>query len=1247
MRNFRDELRSKVAELTMAPEFSDVLEYVALKEFLRAHFFIRSRSKQGSIHDASIKSRGSNKDGERVSVQPSVAWANEADMADLKSTFEEKLLSEAQKIRSRIDAVQSRLDATKTEYEHLEAKVHGPHSFTQQDMQQLLSLQKESDALTLQLHEYKRLNYRGFFKLLKEYDEVPGSRCFARFLPVVFHRLGISSGSPEGSIEKDDSVKVTDRFKKVRQLQLDNIEATFDQVIQSLGEDSEEQRKYIMESRAMITQQCNEVLGSPKYVQRRPQEERPEWWKKFLPPIVGVLLTYGWDDFSKDISAAVVISVAGIPKAMSYASLANLPVVAGIATLYTPCLVYGLLGSSRQVAMSPQSVTCLLLGQMIEETISGANAVDDAGERTIMALLYTFYTGVLIVVFGACNLGFLLNFISRSVLSGFVSASAIIAAVSTVKNLLGLHVKKSPVLYVMVGRLFAVISDSHWPTVAIGAVGITYLFVVPRLQKAAAKRVKSVKASDLTVGVKKHCATAALFLLVVPTVLYVMLFGTMFGCALCNFTPFVDWSLRHVLTLRGATAPASYFEQVNARFRCAHHSDGLSIEYATTGSGDGLKSMMRNGTFKADVGLTDVLPPQDAMDRHALKSFPVLSTFVCVVVNLPILAESPSVHLVFDLATVTAIFQGDIQFWSDPRIHRANPNLPWQALRKDLPITVVTRSDHSGTTAAFSHSILNCSGCIGNSSQAHLLVAWTAPLQLSAESNSGVVRTVASKEGAIGYATYGGVLAASERNAHCSAWLVDNTVIKPARAKKGGATGWPIVVTSYIIVPDYTRDVHVSTGRPRQGECVARDWLNSYLDDTYLHMDIAEDQNAYLHPRPGELDSLQCGGTRLLSATDDSGTDFQCTTPSPTCSGIQVVGYIDSSVPLPRWPRSTISIPWTNVLRNSLLLASVALLEHVANVKLYADRKGYSVCIGSDLVSVGLSNVVGSLFGSFVVAGGFSRSALNENAASQLSLLFSVLISFFVVFVISPLLSMLPDAILNVILFCAVAPLVDVKTIAALVRLGRHAVMDLIALSIAFVATCFLGVVQGMILAVAFSIVEFFYKSISPQITELRRCPGSLHYDTVHFERTAWPANIIKRFWEQESAHTDLELVTPVKVLRFEAPLWFANATRLTDRLTSEIKIAGVRGIVLDCSTMPWMDSTAATLMKAVFAFADERGVYIVIAQSNDVVRYLLESVTGVTEERFFDTAIAAETAADRGDWSMEADPHSPMSSGS
>lgn len=236
------------------------------------------------------------------------------------------------------------------------------------------------------------------------------------------------------------------------------------------------------------------------------------------------------------------------------------------------------------------------------------------------------------------------------------------------------------------------------------------------------------------------------------------------------------------------------------------------------------------------------------------------------------------------------------------------------------------------------------------------------------------------------------------------------------------------------------------------------------------------------------------------------------------------------------------------------------------------------------------------------------------------------MISFLVVLAISPLLSMLPDCVLNVILFCAVVPLVDWKMPVALVRLGRQGCTDLLALGVAFVATCFLGVVQGMLLAVCVSLVEFVWKSLFPQVSELHRAPGSLHY--VRDEpRQDHGLKGKLRMNTLSALRAGRPAGKTVKVYRFEAPLWFANTAGLSDLLLSELRAPSLRGIVMDMSTVPWMDNTAATILKKALVRAEERRVLFMFASVNAGVKHLLEHVCHVREQQFASTLYAAEMA--------------------
>jgi MFS superfamily sulfate permease-like transporter len=207
---------------------------------------------------------------------------------------------------------------------------------------------------------------------------------------------------------------------------------------------------------------------------------------------------------------------------------------------------------------------------------------------------------------------------------------------------------------------------------------------------------------------------------------------------------------------------------------------------------------------------------------------------------------------------------------------------------------------------------------------------------------------------------------------------------------------------------------------------------------------------------------------------------------------------------------------------------------------------------------------------------------------------------------------MLPDALLSVVLFMAVIGLVDWKLVLQLTRLRRDGMVDLLALVIAFSATCFLGVVPGMASAIGFSLIVFVFNSSYPQIEELSRSPGTTYYTPVKTEVEPGCINpCIKP--------TNSMVQSRIKVLRFEAPLWFANASRFLDRMLGEIK-QDVRALIIDMSTVPWVDFSAGIAIKEVISRANDKSIIICFAHVKSQVQRIIQAIAKVDDSSFFAT---------------------------
>jgi SulP family sulfate permease len=188
-------------------------------------------------------------------------------------------------------------------------------------------------------------------------------------------------------------------------------------------------------------------------------------------PIVSTLRDYRPGLLQGDIIAGIIVAVMLIPQGMAYAVLAGLPPVYGLYASIMPLLVYALFGSSRELAVGPVAMVSLLV-------FAGVGQMADVGSPDYirLALLTALGVGVVQFLMGVFKAGFLVNFFSHPVLSGFVSAAAIIIGLSQLGNLLGLSIDKSMALYELPGFLFSHFTDINIITAVVG-VGAILLMV--------------------------------------------------------------------------------------------------------------------------------------------------------------------------------------------------------------------------------------------------------------------------------------------------------------------------------------------------------------------------------------------------------------------------------------------------------------------------------------------------------------------------------------------------------------------------------------------------------------------------------------------------------------------------------------------------------------------------------------------------------------------------------------------------
>jgi SulP family sulfate permease len=200
-------------------------------------------------------------------------------------------------------------------------------------------------------------------------------------------------------------------------------------------------------------------------------------------PILSWGRRYNRSLLTADGVAAVVVTLMLIPQSLAYALLAGLPAQAGLYASMAPLVLYALMGSSGTLAVGPAAVTSLMTAASV-----GAVAAQGSAAYTEAALMLALLSGAIMLVMGAARLGFLANFLSHPVISGFVSASGLLIAASQLKHLLGVPLQGDNLLQLL-PQLWHNLPSLHVPTSAMGLGALGLLLLVRRQLKPWLKRL--------------------------------------------------------------------------------------------------------------------------------------------------------------------------------------------------------------------------------------------------------------------------------------------------------------------------------------------------------------------------------------------------------------------------------------------------------------------------------------------------------------------------------------------------------------------------------------------------------------------------------------------------------------------------------------------------------------------------------------------------------------------------------------
>jgi len=333
--------------------------------------------------------------------------------------------------------------------------------------------------------------------------------------------------------------------------------------------------------------------------------------------------------------------------------------------------------------------------------------------------------------------------------------------------------------------------------------------------------------------------------------------------------------------------------------------------------------------------------------------------------------------------------------------------------------------------------------------------------------------------------------------------------------------------------------------------------------------------------------------------------------------GVSLVGTLPKGFPPLTVPHPISDLPL--LVAGALGIALVALTDTISTASSFAARTGQEVNGNGEMIGIGAANVAAGFFQGFPVSTSGSRTAVAEQAGAktQVTGVVGAVLIVLMLVLVPGLLKNLPNPTLAAVVIAASLSLADIP---GTVRLWRQRRVEFLLSVAAFLGVALLGVLQGIAVAVALSILNVFRRAWWPYQTTLGRVRGMPGY-------------------HDRALHPDAEELPGLVIFRFDAPLFFANVRTFRDQIR---RLAAAeprpRWILIAAEPITDVDATAADVLADLDAELNAAGISLVFAELKDPVRAKLERyelIGPLDPDHFFPTLEAAlehfrrETSAD------------------
>jgi high affinity sulfate transporter 1 len=307
--------------------------------------------------------------------------------------------------------------------------------------------------------------------------------------------------------------------------------------------------------------------------------------------------------------------------------------------------------------------------------------------------------------------------------------------------------------------------------------------------------------------------------------------------------------------------------------------------------------------------------------------------------------------------------------------------------------------------------------------------------------------------------------------------------------------------------------------------------------------------------------------------------------------GIKLVGEVPPGLP-------SLTLPDLSLVRallpGALGIALMSFTESIAAARAFHEHGEPEPDANQELLALGIANVGGGLLQAMPSGGGTSQTAVNNQAGArtQLAELVTAGVVVVTLLFLAPLISLMPEATLGALVLVAAAGLIKASEFRAIAQISKR---ELIWALVAFAGVVLLGTLEGILVAIAVSLLVLIYQANHPPVYEVGRKPGT---------------NIYRPMVD----HPDYETVPGLLILRTEGWLNFASSPRAQEKMRTLILENQPQVVALECSAIPDIEYTALQQLAAGEEKLREAGIELWLVGLNPVPLHTIErSSLGVT----------------------------------